>query len=193
MQLDRNLVIVDVETTGVDPETASVIQLGAVVFGRDGYLVDRSFMTYIQPYRQSWSIKAQKVHGFTREFLSENGQGVGSALGKFENWLKLKPEHECDSLYVGQWGCGFDTDCLRSAYEFIGIRYPFSYRSYDIASFVRLYLASQNMLDTDCKNGEVDCAKKLGIEADHKEAHDGLYDARLSGLMLQEVMQRCGS
>lgn len=36
MKLDKNLIIFDVETTGVDPKKSSIIEIGAIKFPKGG-------------------------------------------------------------------------------------------------------------------------------------------------------------
>jgi len=63
----KDLIIFDVETSATDPETASIIQIGAVKFNRSGYLErnpegekryiiapDVTFNEYVKPYTNEW-------------------------------------------------------------------------------------------------------------------------------------------
>ena len=74
---------------------------------------------------------------------------------------------------------------LQNAYSFLKRDYPFHYRSFDVASIVRFELAKRKQLFMKC--GENKCARALGIEVDNAKLHDGLYDATLSGLMLEKL------
>ncbi len=184
-KLPKNLLIIDVETSGVD-EKASIIQLGAVIFTKNGRLSSKEFSEYIIPYTLNWSEDAEKIHNISRDFLVKNGKPLEEVLEAFEEWATTLENKEIKKLYwIGQWSCGFDTTFLQNAYSILGKKYPFHYRAFDIASIVRWELACRGKLYKKC--GESKCAEALGIEVEENKLHDGLYDARLSGLMLERL------
>lgn len=181
-RLDHDLIIIDVETTGTDPKTASVIQIGACKFSKEGK-IHHSFSTYIKPYKTEWSLEAQKVHNITPEYLTNHGNCVRIALSDFHAWVEsVSKKH-----YLAQWSCGFDTEMLKSAYEYSGIKYPFHYRAYDIASIVKFYLSCNGINPENL----VHCAKMLGIDTRNFKAHNAEDDARMTALCLQEIVKRC--
>jgi len=183
-RLDHDLIIFDVETTGTDPKTASIIQIGACKFSKEGK-IHHTFNTYIKPYKPEWSLEAQKVHGITPLFLTINGDCVKIALTDFHEWVKsVSKKH-----YLAQWSCGFDTEMLKSAYEYAGIDYPFHYRAYDIASIVKFHLSCQGMIPENL----VHCARSLKIDTNKFKAHNALDDAKMTALCLQEIVKQCHS
>lgn len=199
--LPKDLVIIDVETSGVNPETASIIQIGAVIFNKDGYLEKglegadtrylitppMFFSEYIKPYTNEWEEGAYQVHQIERAFLEQNGKDLETVLQMFEIWLSPIYNDIKKKYWIGQWGCGFDTDMLKTAYKKIGREYPFHYRSFDIASIVRIHLAKKGKLYMKC--GMNKCANALGIEVKETRLHDAYYDAYLSGLLLEKVIK----
>lgn len=60
--LDKDLIIFDLETSGKDPKTCSIIQLGAVQFLKTGYITNEVFSVYIKPYTNTWEEEAQGIH-----------------------------------------------------------------------------------------------------------------------------------
>jgi len=181
MKLDKGLIIIDVETSGSDTRTASIIQLGAVRLTKRGELKEPTFCLNVIPYTLTWEEEAQKIHKLTPADLVKTGFQIKYVLECFEEWIGNPKKY-----YIAQWSCGFDRDMLLGAYERVGKKYPFSYRAYDIASIVRFNLAVKHMLPSSC--GEGNCAMALGIEVKEKELHNALYDAQLAGMMLQKVI-----
>lgn len=185
----KDLIIFDVETSGTD-ETASIIQLGAVIFDRNGHLFRNgkeiySFNEYIIPYTLTWDEEASKIHKIEKSFLYKKGLQLERALELFETWASPIWADLEKRYWLAQWSCGFDTNMLQNAYAFLRREYPFHYRSFDVASIVRFHLAKQGKLFMKC--GEDKCARALGIEVKDIQLHDALYDAQLSGLMLEKI------
>lgn len=184
----KDLLILDVETTGVD-EKSSIIQLSAVIFTKEGKLANCEFNQYIIPYTLNWSEEAYQVHKLTKEFLVKNGRHLNDVLESFENWASCHNSFDLKKKYwLAQWSGGaFDTNMLQNAYECASKKYPFHYRVIDVSSIVRFELANRGKLEIKC--GEKECAEALGIDVEDSKLHDGLYDARLSGQMLERLVR----
>jgi len=199
--LPKDLLIFDVETSGTDPNTASIIQLGACVFNKKGYLEKGleggetrhliqprvSFNEYIKPYTNEWTEGAYKIHRIEKSFLENTGKDLDTVLHMFEVWASCIWADLKKRYWLAQWSCGFDTNFLRAAYRKVNREYPFHYRAFDVASIVRFELARRGKLFRKC--GEEKCARALGIEVFDTQLHDALYDATLSGLMLEKIVK----
>ncbi len=182
MKLDRGLLVLDVETTGTDPETSSIIQIGVIRLSNElDYIA--SFQCYVKPYTSEWTEQSQKIHNLSKEFLQEKGLDIKTALEELEKFVMYKFK----DYYIAQWSSSFDISMLKSAYkkayEGTDVKFPYSYRAYDIASFVRLYLASLNLLPRK-RVSLKDCAEILKIDVDNSNLHDALYDASLTSDIL---------
>ena len=184
----KDLIIFDVETSGIDPETASIIQLGAMIFDKKGRLLDNYYFNeYVKPYTNEWSEEAYKIHKIEKSYLQEKGKDIETVLRLFEIWASTVGFDLKKTYWLAQWSCGFDTDMLRAAYKKINREFPFHYRTFDVASIVRFYLAKQGKLFMKC--GENKCARALGIEVDNTKLHNAYYDAYLSGRMLEKIVR----
>lgn len=184
-QLDRDLIVIDVETTGVSIENSSIIQLGAVMFSRNGGIVeDCQFSKFVKPYKDEWSLQAYTVHKIDKEFLMTKGEDIKNTLEHFNFWVALFGKSH--NFFLSQWSASFDCTMLELAYNHCGMKYPFHHRVYDVASFVRLYLASQGKLKPR-QNGLADCCEAFGLKIDNDKCHDALYDATITALLLEKV------
>ena len=186
-QLPKSLLIIDVETTGTSVENSSIIQLGAVVFTKEGNIEPNTFCEYIIPYKKEWDKEAEKIHGIELGKLKEIGKPIETVLNEFEAWGKMFCSY-CNlqgKFWLGQWGANFDVPLLKNAYKAVNKPYPFHYRVFDIASIVRLELAKRGKLEIKC--GEDKCAHVLGINFETSKLHDALYDAMLSAKMLEKI------
>lgn len=191
MKLDitRDLIVFDVETSGNSVED-SIIQLGACRFSKNCEISKDVFNVYIRPYTENWSERSEKIHGLSKDFLKERGIFIKEAIEQFENWSFKRGNSNAKKIYLSQWSCGFDTGCLKNAYSFLNRTYPFSGRSYDIASFVRLVLALKKY-GKNIKEGAglINCARRLDIEINTK-AHDALNDALLTAKVLKKTLEK---
>ena len=76
----ENVVVFDVEATGVDTTRDEIIQIAGVRLAADGSIKGK-FMHYIRPERSVG--KSVRVHGLTDEFLRENGEPAAEVLRAF--------------------------------------------------------------------------------------------------------------
>ena len=68
---EGNLVVFDVESTGVDTTSDEIIQIAAIKLEK-GWNRYQNFEEFIKPKKSVGS--SAKVHGFTDEFLNNNGK-----------------------------------------------------------------------------------------------------------------------
>lgn len=180
--LDRDLIVIDVESSGTDSEKDSIIQLSAGIFTREGKISNyKMFDMYIKPYKFNWDDSAEKIHGLTVNFLNINGKDIAHALKSFLDWI---PSECTNNYYIAYWGGGFDSQILKSAFTECLIPYPFSYRTYDIASIVRFYLACKGVSSASKLE---DCSKVLKIFTDNLKSHNAKDDVIMAMKCLEKV------
>ncbi len=109
----ENVVVFDVESTGVDTAKDEIVQIAAIRLGRDGAPKER-FMKFLRPERSVGSSEA--VHGFSDEFLREKGEAPEKVLTEFLDFLR------------GAWIVGhnvtYDISILTSELERLGLPEP---------------------------------------------------------------------
>lgn len=181
--LDRDLLVIDLETSGRNPDTCSIIQIGSLVVDRTNFTVSKLFNIYIRPYTDVWEDEAQDIHKITQGYINQVGTELGMALDGLETTIG-----DTKKICLAAWSNGWDMQCLRRAYEKLGISYPFPYRSLDIASFVRLLLRAYGMTKRD-KVGLQNCAKALNIDTSTYAQHDAYHDASLTARVLVECLR----
>jgi len=127
-KLDRTLIVIDVETTGVPRngvtwDDISIIELGAVLFSPEGRIVDK-FQSYVLPYTALWSAEAENVHKLSRKFLLKKGKPLLEVLNYFEQFIckqvytvKLSEDYFKTQFQLAHWGSQFDSELLKSAYK----------------------------------------------------------------------------
>lgn len=94
-------VVLDTETTGLDPRKDSIVTIGAVAVEEGDICLDDQFQALIQIQYNTSSVV---VHGITREDSEKDGVDEVEALRKFLGYLR-------DGVIVGHH-IGFDVDIL---------------------------------------------------------------------------------
>lgn len=103
-ELDKgNIVVFDVESTGVNVTSDEIIQIAAIKINNKGKVIEK-FEKFLKNSKSVDS--SMKVHGFTDEFLEKNGEDKGKVLEEFIEFSK-------DSVIVGH-NVQYDINILNS-------------------------------------------------------------------------------
>jgi DNA polymerase-3 subunit epsilon len=132
------MIAVDVETTGLAPEKASIVSLGAVD------LDDPSNQFYEEC--QIWdgahiTSEALAVTGMTREEIGE-GSGKQSEADLVRNFIAWAMDRPHDHTFVGQ-NPRFDSGFVEAACHRAGIEFPFAHRTIDTHTLCWMHLAER--------------------------------------------------
>ena len=114
-----NLVIIDLETSGLDPLVHEILEIGAVR-AADG----AEFEVKVWPLRKV-DPEAAKVNGYTPEKWREEAFLLPQAL-------KLLAEFVGTDAYMTAYNVSFDRPFLEKAYRDCNLPYPFHYRHLDL-------------------------------------------------------------
>ena len=155
-------VILDTETTGLDPKTGHrLVEIGAVE------LINHTptgvnYQTYINPERDV-DAGAQEIHGLTNEFLKQHPTFADISV-EFMNFLS-------DSTLVIH-NAPFDLAFINMELSRLGMAPVCSERVIDTLVLARKkFPGAQANLDALCR--------RFGIENRHRELHGALVDAAL--------------
>lgn len=123
------MLIVDVETTGLDPLRCSIISIGAVDFADPSatfYAECRAFDGAVV------SSDALAINGFTREQIQDLSlPDLSTVLSDFLIWAQQRAD-----MTIAGGNPSFDRDFLHAAFDRCGIRATFGYRTVDLHSLV---------------------------------------------------------
>lgn len=81
----ENIIVFDVESTGVDVTEDEIIQIAAIKINKEGKVIER-FEKFIKPVKSVG--KSALVHGFTDEILAEKGENKIKVLNEFIEFSK---------------------------------------------------------------------------------------------------------
>jgi DNA polymerase-3 subunit epsilon len=106
----RDLLVLDVETTGSDPNLHEIVEVGAVLLDASSLQPMRSFQSFIRPGQfQNADPRALRIHGLTAHNL-ESAPSAAEAVDKFVEEFGL------GCTFCG-WNIAFDTQFLRGLFR----------------------------------------------------------------------------
>jgi DNA polymerase III epsilon subunit-like protein len=161
------LLVLDVETTGLDEAKYDICEIGVVVLTEHLSIVE-TFDSKVKPISGLRDPEAMRVNGLNEVLLAQ-APSLRSVLESLDRIIiKNQP------LTLAGWGVHFDARFLKAGYAKVESEYPLSYRLFDIKSAVIFYAASQG------KNigwhGVTAALKALDMEFEGRE-HSAIADA----------------
>lgn len=122
------MIVIDVETSGLFPETNSILSIGAIEWGRPSH----EFYIECKPFDGAEVTDgALKVNGFTREYIEKLDVTPGEACMKLIEWMGGIE----DITYAG-YNVQFDHSFVKAQFKRSGIGWPFGFRWVDGHSVV---------------------------------------------------------
>jgi DNA polymerase-3 subunit epsilon len=158
------LIVLDTETTGLNAKLGDrVIEIGCVEL-LSRRVTDRNFHTYLNPERDIEE-GAAKVHGLTREFLSDKPR-FSEVAQDFLEYLR--------GAELVIHNAGFDVEFLDQELAFAGLG-----KLADHAAGVTDTLAIARELHPGKRNSLDALCERYGVDNAHRTLHGALLDARL--------------
>ena len=166
----RELVL-DTETTGLDPENGDrIVEIGIIELSNH-IKTGKNFHYYINPERES-DIKAEKIHGLSSEFLSDKF--------KFSDIAEELVEFISDSKVIIH-NAKFDVSFINSELKRCNLDYLNNNNILDTLILARKKYPGQSVsLDTLCR--------RFGIDISNRKVHGALLDAELLSLVYLELI-----
>ncbi|MDB2044225.1 3'-5' exonuclease [Clostridium perfringens] len=161
----ENIIVFDVESTGVDVTEDEIIQIAAIKLNKKGEVVDKfeKFLKNKKPVKDSYY-----VHGFSDEMLQRIGEDKEKVLKEFVEYSK-------DSIIVGH-NVQYDINILRSELERNNLGKPKFKTFYDTLDiYRRFYPGNINYKLENLSNV---------YDTKHKPSHDAMDDIIATGELL---------
>jgi len=139
------MIVVDVETTGLDCKKNSIIEIGALdLFNPE----NRFFIDCQAKPHSEISDFALKINGHTKEDIySSSKPSQNKAILSFDNWLRNIPE----ITLIGE-NPKFDLDFIAQAYWESGMSSPLGYRTIDLHSITIAHLFQRRRVEVPVKD-----------------------------------------
>lgn len=120
------MIIVDVETTGVDAQKNSLVSIGAVDF----YEAERQFYGECKPWEGAEiNSRALEINGFSKETLRSKDKEIEELTAAFKEWTE-----EAKVKTLAGENIWFDVSFLKKAFEKSDLEWTFGRRFIDLHS-----------------------------------------------------------
>ncbi|WP_255993594.1 3'-5' exonuclease [Clostridium perfringens] len=161
----ENVIVFDVESTGVDVTEDEIIQIAAIKLNKKGEVVDKfeKFLKNKKPVKDSYY-----VHGFSDEMLQRIGEDKEKVLKEFVEYSK-------DSIIVGH-NVQYDINILCSELERSNLGKPKFKTFYDTLDIYRRFYPGNI-------NYKLENLSKV-YDTKHKPSHDAMDDIITTGELL---------
>lgn len=161
----ENIIVFDVESTGVDVTEDEIIQIAAIKLNKKGEVVDKfeKFLKNKKPVKDSYY-----VHGFSDEMLQRIGEEKEKVLKEFVEYSK-------DSIIVGH-NVQYDINILCSELERNNLGKPKFKTFYDTLDIYRRFYPGNI-------NYKLENLSKV-YDTKHKPSHDAMDDIIATGELL---------
>ena len=184
---NRFMIIIDIETTGVDSKKNSIVSIGAVNFEKP----DQSFYEECRVWDNSHIDQvALEVNGFTEDEVRDGTKhSEGEILTSFFKWLD-----EQDDLVVAGQNVFFDCDFLRDAAMRWNIPYFLSRRIIDLHSITYFHMIQRGitppLLNRKTHLDSDKIMEYVGIPTEpkpHKAINGAVWEAEAFSRLLHNV------
>lgn len=166
-----NIIVFDVESTGVNTIEDEIIQIAAVKIDKDGNVTE----TFERFLKNNKSVSdSKKVHGFSDEFLSEKGESKVAVLNDFLEFSK-------GAVIVGH-NVQFDIDILNSEISRNSMEKHNFLDSFDTLDIYRRFYSNLPNHKLDTLSGE--------FKTNNKPTHNALDDILSTAELLVNVINK---
>ncbi|NFD31876.1 helicase [Clostridium botulinum] len=154
---NENVVVFDVESTGINTTEDEIVQIAGIKINNKGEVIE-SFQRFLTP--KKFVGDSYLVHGFSDQFLKENGENKKVVLKDFLEFIK-------DTVIVGH-NVAFDISILNSELERLSLEKASFKTYYDTLDISRRFYPSLT-------NHKLETLSKL-FNTETKSSHDAMDD-----------------
>jgi DNA polymerase III alpha subunit (gram-positive type) len=182
--LSRDLLVFDLETTGLDYYSNEIIQIAALRLDKETLSEKGSFQSYVKPtHLETANPAAALVHQIDYQILM-NELEIGAVLDK------LEAQFPATEVILSSYNTVFDVPFLSVAYKKLGRQMPYDLHSVDIWSMAYRYWYSGGYAVNPEKQmgfGLSDIAKILQVESSGS-FHNAITDTRVAAEVLRRLL-----
>jgi DNA polymerase-3 subunit epsilon len=184
MDFHKDLLLIDLETTGLDASKQEIIQLSAILLDKKTLKEKSFFNAYARPVKWAQrNSESMKINGIKKEWL-DAAPPLKTVLMQFNKQFKAS------QVILSYYGGPVDMDFMREAYKKAGIKWQFDYHYFNLWAFFYAHLAAKKQLKNTKKFSGFsleDLMKKFKIKSNAR--HDGLEDCRIEAEILRKILE----
>jgi len=135
MNFKKDILLVDLESTGLDPSKHEIIQIAAILLDKKTLREKRFFNTYVKP--QKWKNRdpqAMKINKIEFEQL-KLAPLLKFAITEFNKYFNPR------NVIFSHYGGPLDTDMMRAAYKKCNLKFEFDHHYFNLWGLFYSYMA----------------------------------------------------
>ena len=169
---------VDVETSGPNPATYSLLSIGACTLTTPR----QSFYVELKPVNDNFIPEAMAINQLSLDRLAANGLHPREAMIQFRGWLAEQPPHHVQPIFIA-FNAPYDWMFVNDYFHrFLGAN-PFGHKALDIKSFY-MGLEGVPWAQTSMRHVSVQYANNRPLT--HNALHDAVDQANIFNNMLEK-------
>jgi DNA polymerase III alpha subunit (gram-positive type) len=180
----KDLLLFDIECTGIDFRKHELIQLAAILLDKRTLKQKKSFNSFIRPeHWKSRTSAAMKVNGITWEQVKD-APSLKSVLKDFQKKFGT-------NAILTQYGGVMDITFMQEAYRKSKMRWGFDYHIFNFWGLFYTYAAKKKVLRNKTRFagfGLEDLMKHFRISAPPR--HDALVDCQVEAEILRRIIKK---
>lgn len=140
------MIVLDIETTGTEPQKHSILSIGAIEFEKP----NNQFYEECRMWEGAHIMnEALEINGFTKEQICDKNKKTDKEIVEnFINWAV-----NCDSYLIAGQNPSFDRDFIKYTAERYHINWPLSHRTIDLHSICYFHMIDRGVM-AFLKNGK---------------------------------------
>ena len=179
MILPNNLICLDIETTDLDEDVGSIVQLASIVVNKEFEQIRfRKFDMYIKPLNNHRNPEAMAVNKIDEEILL-HATSLEETLILFESFCE-------NDRMLASFGSCFDMPFLKRQYKKINRVWPFKHHIVDLKTIAIWELAQR---DIESSSGLASIMKTLDIHSEGS-AHNAMVDVKNAVNIIRHIKGR---
>lgn len=184
MKFAKDILLIDLETTGLDSTKHEIIQLAVIVLDKSTLKEKVQYSSFVKPNK--WSNRDPESMAINKIDYSQvkSAPSLKQVLSELTNLTD-------GNVILANWGGHLDSVFLQAAFRKTKLPYPFDYHVFNIWGLAFSYLAKHNLLKNSNKFTGFsldDLSKRFKIK-DTGTRHDALTDCRIEAEVLRKIMK----
>lgn len=180
MKLEKPLLCIDLETTGIDPVTYDAIQIGAVLTDRE-LNITKEFVNYIRPMSVARTSKAMEINQISESVLAVSESFKTNMEKFYDHMVSGNPW----DLMLAAWPLSFDIPFLHTQFDKANMKWPFHHVGFDVKCVCKWELTKRGVPFEKQINLKA-CVESMGLTWEGT-AHDALADVKNSIRLLKRL------
>lgn len=179
----KDILLIDLEATGVNFTKHEVIQVAAVLLDRKTLKEKKAFVSYVRP--KAWKSrdpKAMEVNKITLATLKD--APLPKVVAK--QFLEAFP---ADSVILANYGGVFDINFLRRMIESSGFAYAYDHHIFNLWPLMYVYIAKHGKFTNKHKFAKFGLEEFIKMFKLDIQSHDALEDCRLEAEILRRILK----